>query len=316
MSEDCDINDSASLLQTVVVEKPADTASALAQSESVFPLNHSVIPPILLMTGKYESIEDFPSELRANLLHTLKLTPGLRLDYMNDKSCREFLEQHADPLLVQHFDREVHGSFKGDICRTAVLLERGGFYMDLDFQLHVPLHSLIESNTTLMTVYDSSQSVLNALMAVKPNSTAMRYTLKEFLKWYSSAPDGLLGPHATMRGILDMMQLNCPNVSMARTSSAQWQCGKSENIRFYQEETIGMGDCKLAGPIVCPPERMDSRFGGIKFATFKIGTESQETRLIGWPRIASCATMGCGFNGGSPSLLEKGGHRKYRKSER
>jgi hypothetical protein len=260
------------------------------------------------MTGRYESVQDFPLELRENLNHTLALTPGLQLNYMNDTGCRHFLVQHTDPLLVQHFDHEVHGSYRGDICRTAVLLRQGGFYMDLDFELHSPLHSLIEANTTLMTVYDSSQSILNALIAVRPNSTAMQLTMNEIIKWYSGVEQGLLGPSATMRGILDMIQHDCPGASMSRSSSSEWQCGKSENVRFYQEEEIGMGDCKLAGPVVCPPERMNSGFSGVKFATFRIGTESQEERLVGWPRLASCATMGCGYNGGTPSLLESSAH--------
>jgi mannosyltransferase OCH1-like enzyme len=158
--------DSASLLQTSLSQKPRVPAFEIARFENGFPLQHSVIPPILLMTGKYASVEEFPAALRANLEHTLKLTPGLQLKYMNDQGCRDYLLQHTTPELVQHFDHEVHGSFKGDICRTAVLLEHGGFYMDLDFQLHAPLHSLIESNTTLMTVYDSSQSILNVFWSI------------------------------------------------------------------------------------------------------------------------------------------------------
>jgi hypothetical protein len=262
------------------------------------------------MTGPYDSIEDFPTVLKHNIMHTLGLTPGLRVRYLNDTACHDFLAKNVDTQLLRYFEIESHGSFKGDICRTAVLLKEGGFYMDLDFQLRAPLHSLIDENTTLMTVYAeqtaNAPSILNALIAVKPNSSTMRATLKAMMNWYDTRTMKLLGPESTMRGILATMEESCYDVPMNHDSSEQFACGDAEHFRFYQEELIGMGDCELAGPVVCPSERAYSEYDGVKMGVFSIGKGTQEERLVGWPRVASCRHYGCDFSGGMPSMMQTG----------
>jgi len=220
--------------------------------------------------------------------------------------------------LVQFFDMEDHGSFRGDICRTAVLSKEGGFYIDLDFELHVDMNKLVDPKTTLMTVVTGTQGddpvILNALIAVKPNSSVMRETMANIREWYKGDRQGLLGPSTMAAAIATDMEQNCPSQTslseVGKTLKDQWSCG-SENFRFYKEDYFGDGgecykeDYLGEGSVVCPPARAHSPNAFEKYGVFSAASaeaKTDEMRLIGWPRYAECTQPGCGINGGIATL--------------
>jgi len=312
--------DTVSLLQRIPIVKPLTP-----KLESWVAKRNKWIPLQLVMTGSFSSLEDLPLETKANLDNTRSLAPGFSIRYLNDTSCRIYLSKYAGDEFVEIYDREIHGSFKGDICRSAVLLREGGFYADLDFQFHDPLASLIGENTTFMTAFVAQMSwtpvlppsdfgpspsavnrpILNALIAVRPKSPVMERTMEFILKAYAKHEKlpALLGPTAMGEALRETVHQGCPDISLSNSDAlAQWTCGE-ESVRLYQEEYIGADiDCMHEGPVVCPPERAASEFTGLQFGVFRMGSESRASRLIGWPRYQACATYGCTINGGQPSL--------------
>lgn len=320
------LTDAASVLQQQVSVR-AGAPNSLENSPHGY--MGSLIPPQLVMTGYFRSLDDniMPPEARSNLRNTLAHAQGLKTRYLNDASCHEYIKEHFDADLLRFFDSEKHGSFRGDICRSAVLLREGGFYADLDFQLHVPLRSLIDKDTTLMTAFTAqppyigyvqpikvgaqlgggyqvfTQPVLNALIAVRPNSTVMERTIKHIKNWYTNEREGLLGPLSMAKAVGETVQEKCPtDPSKSDFEVARWTCG-SENFRFYEEENLGSGpDCVREGQTVCPAERATSSFDGLRYGVFAMGDGSREQRLIGWPRYLECFSAGCLLNGGIPSF--------------
>lgn len=259
-----------------------------------------LIPPQLVMTGPVASIEEFSPDAMENFQNTRSYATGLTVRYLNDAACGDYLREHFGDGFAQIYEGEVQGSFRGDICRSAVLLREGGFYIDLDFQLHVPISSLIDEHTTFMTVYADPTSgpvILNALIAVRPNSPVMLETMSKLKQWYADLRKGLPGPVVMAEALSSMMLQQCPQnqISLVATKPGQLVCG-SENLRFYQEENMGSGpDCLQAGQVVCPPQRAGSRFFGSHFGVFRVGKESRQSRLIGWPRYLACSQPGCGI---------------------
>jgi len=242
--------------------------------------NQQLIPRQLVMTGQFSSIDELPLETKKNLDNTRKYAPGFTMRYLNDGACQQYLQDHFDSDLAYLFSQEKHGSFRGDICRSAVLLREGGFYTDLDFQLNVSIESLIDENTTLMTALVaqgpwltvqataklstgrsvSIQPILNALIAVQPKSSIMERTIKNIKAWYknkASQERGLLGPMAMAESLAEMVQEDCPSppfaplpevhaedgtIVEAADPMARWACG-SEKVRLYQEEYLGDTEC-------------------------------------------------------------------------
>jgi len=272
-----------------------------------------LIPRQLVLTGPFASIDDFPPDAKDNLENTRALAEksDLIVRYFNDDECRAYLDDNFDDEYVNIFDGETKGSFRGDICRSAILLREGGFYIDLDFQLRINILYLLDEHTTMMTVLTRSDGlsgermILNALLAVRPNSPVMEGTMIKIREYYASGRNGLLGPLTMMDALVEVSQHNCPEVSWENDNNlAHVKCGP-EDLRFYREEFFGSGEeCSKEGPVVCPPKRADSPFDGSGYGVFSIGSESRETRLIGWPRFVDCSEWGCGLTPHPLGLLD------------
>jgi len=302
------------------VSEAESQAAGLLQKET---LMQNSIPSQLILTGPFASLDELPPQTKQNLDNTLAHALGMKTRYLNDDACRDFLKEHFDNELVELYDGETHGSFRGDMCRSAVLLQEGGFYADLDFQFFMPVHKLIDEHTTFMTAYTaqgswsknvsaavvelgdggqvSIQPILNALIAVRPKSPIMERTMKNIKDWYAGSRQGLLGPMAMAKALAEIVREDCPQVPLkGPEAKAQWKCGP-ESLRFYQEEYFG-GDCPGEGQIVCPQGRARSSFFGSHFGVFSMGTQKREARLVGWSRYLGCDDYGCGINGGVASL--------------
>ena len=59
--------------------------------------------------------------------------PKPRVWFLDNTECRRLLER-IEPQLVQYWDQESNGSYRGDLCRTAALYASGGYYMDIDMK--------------------------------------------------------------------------------------------------------------------------------------------------------------------------------------
>lgn len=278
------------------------------------------IPNQVILTGHFANYEAVLQH-RAELTASLGITPEQHVRYFNNGACRTYLEKY-DPDLVPYFDSETHGSYQGDLCRTAVLAREGGFYVDLDMQLRVPLHSLVDDETTFMTARAAyGAGALNAIIATVPDSPVMRGVLASMRKWYRNeipkAQNILLGPETMRMGLEDAMKESCPEQSWANSFN-QFKCGKEHSFRLFTEQLIADGNCDKWMPTMCPKARAVSPFQGVKFGLFdgrKDGMEkianpsaqdimAREQRFIGWPRYDGCTTYGCNLNGGIPSLLD------------
>ena len=89
------------------------------------------IPHSIYMTYKHEVLESHePPHIYQNIMNTISEyrrlwnEPEAPVHFLTDDECRERIEE-AEPRLVQYFDKESSGAFKGDICRVAVLYLKG-----------------------------------------------------------------------------------------------------------------------------------------------------------------------------------------------
>lgn len=257
------------------------------------------IPAILLLTAK-SSEKDLPHGVLENLKRTRALNPELKEKWLTDADCPAFIRKHVDQELAVMFDTEPRGSYRGDICRAAALWVYGGFYIDLDVQLFLPLARLIDNSTTFMSAVTSDGSVLNAIIAAVPRSTVMKEVLQQLKAWYrGDAPrrdaqtgSEWMGPITMFRAISEITKRQCKDeyALMHHQNVLQWKCGQ-EMLRFYQEREL---NCYGPPRAECPVERRNSEFMGVHFGLFEPGHIS---KIVAWPRYSSCKDWGCGSGG-------------------
>jgi mannosyltransferase OCH1-like enzyme len=133
-AEDND-DDTVSFLQQFSVKVKQEDMTSDPKEQGA-DLKKTQIPLQLVMTGSFPTLDDLPNTVKENLQNTRNRAPGFTIRYLDDAACREYLTTHFREEFFEIYDREQHGSFRGDICRSAVLLREGGFYADLDFQFH------------------------------------------------------------------------------------------------------------------------------------------------------------------------------------
>jgi len=175
------------------------------------------IPNQLVMMHRYETVQELPQGVQENVRKMLEMNPDLSLRWLGDASCRTYIEEHYDAELVGMYRNEPEGSFRGDICRTAVLLKEGGFYVDTDIQLIRPLRRLVDSTTTFMSVWCDA-GIFNAVLGAPPQSAVLRETLSQIRRWYKEAKDalgtrdrrGIMGPRAYHLGLQAVVEAQCP----------------------------------------------------------------------------------------------------------
>lgn len=284
LRQECSDNDEDALLQAQV--------QLLQAQVKIQPSPR--IPRVLLLMGNQNSIDELHDSVRANVQKAIDLNNDLQLRWLSDAACNEYLEQHADLGLLQAFRSERRGSFRGDICRAAVLSVEGGFYQDVDVELRVPYRDLISNSTSFMALWEADgKNILNAVIAVEPRSALLARTVEQIKRWYadpgSRPPGDWMGPATLTEGVKEALEQDCPSVDLMQTRDQHQHdlsCGFHQ-LRIYQEQALSCDPST-------PNDRGCSPFEGLRFGFFG-GAESPS--LIGWPRFADCANYGCGGGG-------------------
>jgi hypothetical protein len=142
--------------------------------------------------------EDQFKSLRDNVMAIIKQHPGTNVSFYDDGECKEIIQRvHSEPL-ANWFDKEKEGTYKSEICKLAVLYDKGGYYFDNDFEVVTDVRKLIAPGASLSAVLamtdrgtpkiglDSRFDVFPAFLAAKPEHPAIQHALDGILKWYSS----------------------------------------------------------------------------------------------------------------------------------
>jgi len=268
------------------------------------------IPLQLVMTAKQGSIAELPPEVRVNVRNTLQLNPHLRVRFLNDSDCSDFIATNFGSDLHSAYVNEKYGAYRGDICRAAVVALEGGFYADLDMEFRVPFSDMVDENTSFMSAFSKDCELLNAIFAAESGSKVMQRVIEAIKGWYSGnePTDGLMGIVTMMHGLQRVVQEECPEVNIQRDSSQgkEVQCGPHHNFRLYREQHFrcpkglgrwGKDPRYLAAHPECTPARANSNFIGVQYGIFRPEKQAVRGPLLAWSRFEACKSWGCEQDG-------------------
>lgn len=273
------------------------------QSNSVF---YGKIPYHLILVSKAASLDAIQNaKVRQNIQSTITRNAGMKVMWFDDDHCHTYLQEHYDDELAKFFAGEVHGPYKSDLCRAAILHQEGGFYVDLDLAPVVPFRELVDADTTFMTAVcanglpkspTDTNALLNALMASAPRNPIMYLHLQVIRKYYRQGTkmhEGVagvypMGPSTLMDAMTQTLREGCHGETLEQhRSEAQFACG-DEHVRLYREDKLRCGQGYPSEE--CPPER-ETAPDVAKYGIF-LG-EGTSRKLIGWSRFAGCESLGC-----------------------
>jgi len=272
------------------------------------------IPRQLILTGPVDSLQEMSALVQRKVQLLLNRDPDMELHWLGDKLCAEYISQHSSKKLLYAFNHEPRGALRGDICRTAVLFREGGYYIDLDVELLLPMHKLVDKSTSFMSVFESfaddqgpSGGILNAIMAVEPGSRVLKQTLKHIEKWYQRGRFGphpdRMGPLTLSTGLMQVMRQDCPSEwkQQLRTANpvSKWKCGPHA-FQFYAQRRLHCAEKQDYGPEVCTAARRnasDSWQWWLDFGVFALDGDAKARQLIAFPHAEWCSELGCKLGG-------------------
>jgi mannosyltransferase OCH1-like enzyme len=160
------------------------------------------IPRRLIFTHKHNLLETKdPPLLYANVQKTIQTyreawgDPNASVWFLNDTDCRSAIYA-AKPELVTYFDREVHGSWKADICRVAALYLTGGYYFDADMEALYPW--VPDSNVAFASAtMPENKSYFQSFLASERKGRILEEALDAMLLFYMNKTTrimALIGP--------------------------------------------------------------------------------------------------------------------------
>jgi mannosyltransferase OCH1-like enzyme len=166
------------------------------------PTSDFKIPHRLIFTYKHNLLETkAPLKLYENVQTTIRKyreawgEHDAPVWFLNDTDCRSAIYA-TQPKLLPYFDREVHGSWKADICRVAALYLTGGYYFDVDMETVKPWTP--NRTAAFVTVIDPKKSrYFQSFVASEQKGRILDEALKQMLLFYENRKPrvkALLGP--------------------------------------------------------------------------------------------------------------------------
>jgi len=215
------------------------------------------IPRRILFTYSHNILEQkSPDDLYQNVQRTIEkyveLWGGqIPVWFLDDAVCRSVI-QTAKPELLAHFDAEIHGSYKADICRVAALALSGGYYFDVDMEVVQAYEA--GDDVGFVTALDGSRlRYFQSFLAAEPSSPILLAALDVMIAYYSipleDRPDIKVGPETLLEAV------NAVPASRRGKVAIMEEINLEANKRIYPDvaRRAGVGCC--CNFVVHDPER-------------------------------------------------------------
>jgi hypothetical protein len=282
-------------------------------------------PSRLFLTTKDGTPDRLPEALRENVERNVQLNRDLDLIWYGDKQCLALLNS-TYPDAAELFQSLRHGANKADLCRAGYLAQYGGFYLDTDVQLKVPLSGLVGNSTEFLTLNEHSitldfhQTGMNwAILGTAPDSPIMKFALDAMVA--NPPDDSPAGPNSWTvwgpRRLADAYSSACGGMSHYQVrSDVDIKC-KVPSRFLYEENLKKLVNefAARAGKNVKPGapsflrrsraipgmdvvrnalHRKRMNWEGLEYGIFAEGEHGHIDKLVGYSRFDDCNAWNCG----------------------
>jgi mannosyltransferase OCH1-like enzyme len=213
----------------IVTDQPVHSFNNPVPLKMRGPPSHEYkIPRQLIFTHKHNLLETKdPPLLYENVEKTIRTyrdawgAPDAPVWFLNDTDCRSAIYA-AKPNLLVFFDREVHGSWKADICRVAALYLTGGYYFDADMEVVDPW--VPDRNVAFATATNPDKtSYFQSFLASEQNGRILEEALDAMLLFYMNKKTrimALIGPDTLSSAIRSVPVSEQGNIVLLKEAEA------------------------------------------------------------------------------------------------
>jgi len=156
--------------------------------------NNVSIPTALYFTYKNKLNDDYDGHwiaLKENMYKMASLNPTFTMKYFDDEQCAKYIESKLGTEMAYYFNHERHGPWKADLFRVIVLYFEGGYYLDVDIDMRLPIDEFISTSTTFTSVVDSTDiNIFQAFLGSTPTHPILGISIELFYAYYRGSLKG------------------------------------------------------------------------------------------------------------------------------
>ena len=105
--------------------------NARTKYKESFSDTREMIPRVIYQTWSSKTL---PPKMAACVDRLKQANPEFEHRLYDDADCRQFIQTHFEPEVLEAYNCLVPGAFKADLWRYCILYEKGGVYVDIKFQ--------------------------------------------------------------------------------------------------------------------------------------------------------------------------------------
>ena len=163
-----------------VKKSERDLTKSLEAREKGGPL----IPRHIYQTHKFES-HSIPPKMAAEMRKIKEMHKDFSYTYFDDREALMMMKREygVDSEEYNAYLCLNNNAFRADFWRYALLYKRGGFYLDADLSLKIPIDGFVGPQVTFVTPFclEEGSGLFNAFMGVIPNHPVMRMAMDRIM---------------------------------------------------------------------------------------------------------------------------------------
>lgn len=127
---------------------------------------------------------DLPEKMRNCVDQLKKKNPDFEHHLFDDTKCREFIQQHFEPDVLDAYNTLIPGAYRADLWRYCVLYINGGIYLDIKYSNvgNFNLISLTDREYFCRDIEVSGSGIYNAFMICKPKNQKLWKCIQQIVE--------------------------------------------------------------------------------------------------------------------------------------
>lgn len=150
--------------------------------------------------------------MKKTIEESIKHTPEFDNYFYTVPDCEGFIKDNFEPNVLNAYKCLKPAAYKSDLWRYCILYKKGGVYIDIKFDIKLPLINIIEKYPKIylskVPPEAPTNQIYNAFLASPPNNPLFKDCIDEIVvnwknKNYRETPLDITGPHLLYRIIFN-----------------------------------------------------------------------------------------------------------------
>jgi len=176
-----------------IIQKQKEKFEIQKKEESEVVKNYNLLNKIYSLNVNYDSViplhlytcwhdKELPPLMKENYNYLVESNPLINFHLYDELECREFIQKHFKPDVLDAYDRLKPCSYKADLWRYCILYINGGFYMDIKYRCKNNFKFISLSEKEYFVLDKNPLNIYTALIVCLPKNEIMNKCINKIVE--------------------------------------------------------------------------------------------------------------------------------------